>query len=657
MHDSPPRLSLLVLALATLAPLLARAAPPAPLWLDAEAVAKIRILEKNDPLMRDLLAAIRQNAEKIALLPSPAHPGTAKNSGYLNQFRAFAGRLETNAFLAKLTGEQKYLDLARRDLLAISAFPDWNPDHFLDTAELGPGVALAWSWLARDLSDADSVAVRDGLRRNLLDLAPRAYQPDGRGGLNWSAYGTNHKTTNNWNFVCNHAFVAAAFVLRDDAPQLSRLVFDGARRSLPLALRGYAPDGAWPESITYWSYGTSNLVKTLDILQHPQTGAEGNTALLASPGLARTANYALRIFGTSGTCFNFGDGGPVPDRETPAATMTLLARHFNQPEILPETRRRLAIKLRSPLTGYERTLPPGMAGRGLVSTAIFFPEQPASATLPPPLPPLPRATRFRGDTELVILRAADATPDALWFAIKGGKNGLSHSHLDLGSFVLDALGERWAIDPGPENYSLPRYWDYSQNGARWTYYRLNNRSHNTLTFADALQDATANAPVIAFDEKSDTPTATLDLTPVWPGFAQKITRTATLAADGQTLLLRDDIRSLRPGTPFVWRMLTRARVTLSPDARAATLSQNGKTLRIEIPSSAVSAVTNTAATTRVNIATAEPPTAAETQDPGVSVLELHIAPGTTADGGGGDSSLEVRFSPQPATHPGRKVAP
>ncbi|WP_052362126.1 heparinase II/III domain-containing protein [Geminisphaera colitermitum] len=647
MRHSPRRLSLFVLALVALVPAISPASTSAldapapksetkktsPLWLDAEAVTKIQIQEESDPLMRDLLTAIKRNAGKIAPLPPPVHPGTAKNDGYLNQFRAFAGRLEVNAFLWRLTGEQNHLDLARRDLLAVSAFPDWNPNHFLDTAELGAGTALAWSWLAQDLSAADNAVIRDGLRRNLLALAPRAYQPEGRGGLNWSAFGTNPKTTNNWNFVCNQAFVAAAFVLRDDEPQLSRLVFDGARRSLPLALRGYAPDGVWPESITYWSYGTSNLAKTLDILQRPQTGADGIAALAAAPGLNRTALYALQIFGTSGFCFNFGDGGLVPDRETSAATMTLLARHFNQPEILPETRRRLAIKLRSPLTGYERSLPSGSAGRGLVFAAIFFPAQPENTSPPPP----PRSAHFRGDTELVILRAADASPDALWFAIKAGKNGLSHSHLDLGSFVLDALGERWAIDLGSEKYNLPGYWKYAQDGRRWDYYRCNNRGHNTLTFDDALQDAFATTPVTAFDDKGDAPSATLDLTPAWSRFAQKITRTATLAADGKTLLLRDDIAGLRPDVPFVWRMHTRARVMLSPEARSATLTQNGKTLRIEITSSAADVI--------FDITTAGPPTAAESKNPGVSVLEIRIAPRPAQET---NASLDVRFIPRPA---------
>ncbi|MCH7885232.1 MAG: heparinase II/III family protein, partial [Planctomycetes bacterium] len=42
--------------------------------------------------------------------------------------------------------------------------------------------------------------------------------------------------------------------------------------------------------------------------------------------------------------------------------------------------------------------------------------------------------------------------DAIFIAIKGGSPSLSHGHMDIGSFVMDANGVRWAIDLGAHNY-------------------------------------------------------------------------------------------------------------------------------------------------------------------------------------------------------------
>lgn len=88
MRHSPRRLSLFVLALVALVPAISPASTSAldapapksetkktsPLWLDAEAVTKIQIQEESDPLMRDLLTAIKRNAGKIAPSLPPSIP-------------------------------------------------------------------------------------------------------------------------------------------------------------------------------------------------------------------------------------------------------------------------------------------------------------------------------------------------------------------------------------------------------------------------------------------------------------------------------------------------------------------------------------------------------------------------------------------------------
>ena len=69
---------------------------------------------------------------------------------------------------------------------------------------------------------------------------------------------------------------------------------------------------------------------------------------------------------------------------------------------------------------------------------------------------LPRATVYRG-VDVAFLRSAWGDPNAIFVGFKGGDNKANHSHLDLGSFVLDALGVRWALDLGSDDYNLPGY--------------------------------------------------------------------------------------------------------------------------------------------------------------------------------------------------------
>ncbi|HRE06594.1 MAG TPA: heparinase, partial [Opitutaceae bacterium] len=125
-------------------------------------------------------------------------------------------------------------------------------------------------WLYSTLSDDDRATVRDALRRHALAFAPAAYGPPGATGApTRSSDRRLHFVTahHNWNQVCNTGLLAAALALADEEPDLARTVIAGARRSLPLAMKAYEPDGAYPEGPGYWTYGTSYNVLGIALLE------------------------------------------------------------------------------------------------------------------------------------------------------------------------------------------------------------------------------------------------------------------------------------------------------------------------------------------------------------------------------------------------------
>ena len=118
------------------------------------------------------------------------------------------------------------------------------------------------------------------------------------------------------------------------------------------------------------------------------------------------------------------------------------------------------------------------AGRLSALHLLWLPAAPASDA-----PALRTAALFGGEQPVAFLRTGWSRDDA-WLAIKGGTGAASHGHLDAGSFVYEARGVRWCVDLGSDNYNMPGYF----GGKRWSYFRLNNRSHNTLVIDDKLQD-------------------------------------------------------------------------------------------------------------------------------------------------------------------------
>jgi hypothetical protein len=182
--------------------------------------------------------------------------------------------------------------------------------------------------------------------------------------------------------------------------------------------------------------------------------------------------------------------------------------------------------------------------------------------------------------DLALLRTSWTDSDAFFVGFKGGDNAASHGHLDLGTFVMDALGERWALDLGPDDYDLPGYF----GAQRWDYYRLRSEGHNVLTLGNANQPLTAKAPMRDFISTPASSSAMVDLTQACGPAFKSVTRQIALErSPRQRVIVTDKIVS-KGGQTLRWNMHTRAKIEL--DGTKAMLVMNGKRLRASIESPA-----------------------------------------------------------------------
>ena len=566
-------LSALVLLLSTLAlraaepDVLATLRPGHPrLLLTDEQLAAAVTAAKTDPLRSALHARIVDLA--TAELTSAPVKHVLIGPRLLDKSRTALSRVLTCSLAFRLTGDARFAERAKKELFNVAAFPDWNPSHFLDVAEMSLAVAVGYDWLHAKLSVDERATLKSALLKHGLALAPDAYNPAGATDKRVSRWVTAH---HNWNQVCNGGLLAAALALADEEPALARTVIAGARRSLPLAMAAYAPDGAYPEGPGYWGYGTSFNVIAIAILE---SALGSDFGLAAQPAFDRTALYRLHIQGTSGLAFNHADGGANIGAQ---AEYTWLAQRYNLTTALAHSRSLLAAAV-------ETKRLPRSGDRLFALHAAWFP-----AAVTTPGAPAPLDVQFRGPAQLALFRSAWNDPKALFLGFKAGGNGVNHSHLDLGSFVLDADGVRWAFDLGPDDYNLPGYF----GAQRWTYFRLNNFSHNTLTPGSLLQAPKAEAPLTAFDSNPDRAYAVADLTATYPGSAKKILRGVAFLNRAR-VLVQDEVTALAANTPLTWRLMTEAKIKII-DAHHAELTQSGKTLRAEIlePATAVFATAST----------------------------------------------------------------
>lgn len=586
----------------------------------------------TDAQLADALAAAKTDPLRAALHARIIELATAEigtvpiervliGPRLLDKSRTCIARVLTCAMAYRLTHDQRFAARARHELLTAAAFSDWNPSHFLDVAEMSFAFAIGYDWLYDYLTPDERRIIREALlQKGTLAFARAAYAPGGPTNKQLWFVTAHH----NWNQVCNGGMLAAALALADEEPELARIVIDGARQSLPLAMAAYQPDGAYPEGPGYWDYGTGYNVLAIALLE---SALGTDLGLGEAPAFDRTARYRLYVQSPTGLGFNYADGGAGLGA---APEYTWLASRFDLPFALAHSRALLEETL-------AKTKGRRQGDRFFALHAVWFPSA-AAANAPQAVPPLD--ARFRGPAELAIFRSAWNDPRALFVGFKAGRNDVNHAHLDLGSFVLDADGVRWAEDLGPDNYNLPAYF----GAKRWSYFRLNNRSHNTITPGALLQSPKAVAPIVGFASTPARAFAVADLTNAYPGVAQHLLRGIALL-DRARVLVQDDVTEPKAGTVFHWRLVTGTHATLE-DAHHVMLTSRDKKLRLTLlaPDDA-----------RFTTSPATPDDAAENQNVGTTCVTATATAAT--DTFRFAVLLEPIGADWPATHPKEEITP
>lgn len=508
---------------------------------------------KGATATNELLAAAVRHMKQFADLTLAVKPDPYKLDGRRLWSQPCTARTFSLAQMWKMTGDRRYLDRLETELRAIAAYPDWNPPHFIDTALFAFDFAIAYDWLYDDWSPE----MRDVLAKALIDKALRAAEPDAF----WIHNG------NNWSQVCLCGMLAAAVAIAEREPELARMHIDNAVSFLHEPVEAYAPCGAFPEGVGYWNLATIYQIFAIESLR---SAFGTDFGLIDEPGFRATAIFPDMMTGPSGLLFNHSDSGKVRSKSAP---LWWFARELGRPDVTT-AERKIALASYAAVPGETA----GHRCDNCFIPLIWMVDVPTGSTASK----TPLSWWSGSSVPVTIQTASRDDPDAIWVAMKGGTAQASHAHADQGSFVLDALGERWAEDLGGESYGIGeaehgmKFWDSSNESPRWKYFRLGPQGHNLVT----IEGETANVGGFAALNfcrcwKRD---AICHLSAIHPS-ASNAKRTGSLAEDGKSYVIHDAFGGVKPGTVLVWRMNTYAKPKI--DGRAVVLEKNGKRLRLE----------------------------------------------------------------------------
>ena len=449
------------------------------------------------------------------------------NSSMLNVGREALKRIFYTSYLYRVTGDVRYAERSRKELLSLSSFDDWNPSHYLDVAEATLACAIGLDWLYGYLSDDDKKSVVEGM-----------YEKSLRNALNYHYY----RSVNNWGPVCVGGMVCGAIAAYECYPEICRQIIERDVVENCRAMEYYGPDGGYPEGYTYWRYGTTYQTILISALE---SAFEYESQARYATGFMQSAYYSKFMTTPTYHVFSYADSGT--DQACCAATYWF-AKELNDKTLLWPVRRMIDNNMLYSIGG-DYFLPlmliwasqSEISGAYVSSGNFYF---------------------CRGEQPVFVYRSGWTSTDDTYLGVKAGYADFSHSHMDSGSFVYEKDGVRWSIDLGSQSYGKVQDMlsDTSQDGARWQLFRYGCDGHSVLRFGNGNHLIGGKAKISQTWESGDRKGCLIDMNDTFKPYAESVTRSVWCDADDY-LHIKDVIKNVKSSDILTWNMLTEAKVS------------------------------------------------------------------------------------------------
>lgn len=336
--------------------------------------------------------------------------------------------------------------------------------------------------------------------------------------------GVVRKDLNNWTpWILSSVLFAAAAVMDDDV-RLSRLIV----RCLEMLDRYLAcipEDGGIDEGAGYWNMAGGALLDCLECIRL-MTGGQMN--FYSEEKIRRIGMFPLLSMIGNGWHFNFADcdARPILDGE----------RLYTYGLRIGDERLMRLGALYGPAI---RPVDTPQMNRTL--DALFT----DMSVLPPP-EPLQRV-------DLPMLQVWARYQNGLYQVVKGGTNGESHNHNDVGSFILFADGEPVVVDAGNMVYTAKTF-----SADRYALWNVRGRNHNIPMIGDCEQQ-----PGLSYAAKNVTAQDSLVSMDLADCYAEEagVTALQRTVRFGDQLIVEDDIELSVPQT-VTWVLMTRPKPEL-----------------------------------------------------------------------------------------------
>jgi hypothetical protein len=317
--------------------------------------------------------------------------------------------------------------------------------------------------------------------------------------LYWMGFCGERKEVNNWNPWVNSNCLSAFLLVEDD--EVARI--KGIERivaSLNVFLRIYSKKhyrGGCDEGPYYWNRAAGSLFDCLELLHN---ASSGRINLFNEPVVQDMGKFIYRAHIHEKYYNNFGDSDAR--LEPPAEIIYSYGRFINDSLLM-----NLGKYIRN-LGKEDKIWKVGFSMHRTLREVFNYGELCKEPGEAPYIRDL-----YLEDIEMMAAREKEGSTEGFYVAVKGGHNGESHNHNDVGRFIVYFNGEPLIIDPGTVDYNPT-----TQGGNRYSVWVMQSAYHN-LPIIDGFQQK-EGAKYKASDIKYFTDTRgahmALNIAPVYP---------------------------------------------------------------------------------------------------------------------------------------------
>lgn len=372
-------------------------------------------------------------------------------------------------------------------------------DQSVDLFNAETAGMMAWTnYMLREKLDAFSPLIS---RRIDAEIDRRMLKPAMAHNDWWKTAGMN------WNpWICSNWLGCVLLSETDRERQLAGV--QAILQCLDHFIDAYPNDGGCDEGPGYWDRAAASLCENL-ILLSQSTG--GMIDLSAVPKIQNMGTFLYKTYIGNGYAANFADASN--QAVTDLNSIYPFARYIHDPVMqgyaafLAKEKEFFSDpgKLYAHCGNY-----PSVARELRLLTALntLSQEKPQEALV---------SGAWLPDLQVVTARSRPNSVQGLYLAVKGGHNGESHNHNDVGNFVVYHNGEPLLIDAGVGTYTAQTF-----SGGRYAIWTMQSGYHNLpkINGTDQKEGKDFKARNVQYRENSKEVRFSLDIAGAYPAEAK-----------------------------------------------------------------------------------------------------------------------------------------